>query len=253
MDKEHPVVLSEPYEWLAYIYDDVMEHVNYKQWARYLKTIVKSESKNVNKLIDLSCGTGSLLSHLHLNKSNFYAADYSVPMLRMAIQKHIIPGKQYLSLDFKELPFKEKSFSVVLAMYDSINYLLTKELSVQFFREVERILEPGGLLICDAVTPHICKTVFKNYHEAQELENDFSYQRRSWYDAKERIQYNEFKIEHQDKVYEELHEQKIRSIFEWKRIIKQSGLKIVANYANFTFRPFYRKAERVHFVCKKQD
>jgi len=53
-----PTKTAEPYDFLAEMYDDIMEHVNYVQWASYIKTLLSSERK-LQRFVDLSCGTGS--------------------------------------------------------------------------------------------------------------------------------------------------------------------------------------------------
>ena len=43
-----PTKTAEPYDFLAEMYDDVMEHVNYVQWASYIKTLLSSEEHEAN-------------------------------------------------------------------------------------------------------------------------------------------------------------------------------------------------------------
>jgi len=244
---------AEPYEYLARIYDQVMEHVNYRQWARYIKTILTANIKNLDRLADISCGTGSILAHLNLKDTQFFGTDLSSAMLREAIRKKVLTQKRYLCADYLQLPFKNEMFDAIVVLYDSVNYLHTPRQVKQFFFEIHRVLNKKGILIFDAVTPYICKTVFREYQESQQLDDNIAYERRSWFDAKEQIQYNEFQFSYNQKSYEELHEQKIRSVSEWKNYVKKSPLKLIDIYANFTFRPIYRKAERAHFVCRKTD
>jgi len=250
MLKETKTLLSEPYDYLAEIYDQVMEHVNYKQWAGYIKTIITSEQNQTRCVVDLSCGTGSMLKHLNLKNTKLIGCDLSTSMVKRAANKGGQNGRAFLCADFLTIPFKDASMNVAVALYDSVNYLLTDTQVLQFFNEVNRILKPGGLLIFDAVTPHICKTAFKDYQETQYFNEDEGYERRSWYDAGEQTQYNEFTIQLGDEIVEELHQQKIRRVKEWERLLKKSPLKTESVYANFTFRPVQRKSERAHFVCR---
>lgn len=250
MKKNKRIVLSEPYEYLAEIYDQVMEHVNYEQWAGYIKTILTSELNQVENIADLSCGTGSMLKYLNLKNTQLIGCDLSASMIKRAVNKNRQNGRSFICADFLTIPLKDASMNAAVALYDSVNYLLTDTQALRFFNEVNRILKPGGLLIFDAVTPYICKTAFKDYQETQYFDKQQGYERRSWYDAGEQTQYNEFTLHLDGKSFEELHQQKIRRVKEWERLLKKSPLKTESVYANFTFRPIQRKSERAHFVCR---
>ena len=242
---------SESYDALAEIYDQVMDHVDYKQWTRYVRSVFSAHVKNVQDIIDLSCGTGSFLAEMRLKNAKIIGCDLSSEMIQQAIRKSYKLPSKFIVTDFLNTPFKAERFDVALALYDSVNYLLAEEQVSVFLSEAFRVLKPGGVLIFDAVTPYVCKTVFKDYYESQEIEKNTAYARRSWYDAAERIQYNDFRIELEGRDFEELHEQKIWSIRDWKRFIKKSPFVLEAVYANFTFRPIERKSERAHFICIK--
>ena len=42
-----------PYEKLAYIYDHLMDHVDYTKWAEYIIEIINHVDPKINSLIDL--------------------------------------------------------------------------------------------------------------------------------------------------------------------------------------------------------
>lgn len=249
MHKSAPAQYVEPYNRLAEIYDRVMEHVNYKQWARYIKTILDSHQANKGRLADLSCGSGSFLDQFSAKHSQMLGCDRSMAMLKQARQKDGLSAYSFCAADFMSLPFKSKSFKAALALYDSVNYVHRREEVLLFFEEVNRILEPGGVFVFDAVMPHVCKTVFRDYYESESYEDGTAYQRHSWYDAAQKTQYNAFLISDEAGEAEEVHEQKIRPIREWKKLLRESSLKLDAVYGNFTLRPAQRKSERAHFVC----
>lgn len=239
-----------PYDFLAEIYDAVMEHVNYAEWAEYLKILLSSEERPA-RFIDLSCGTGSLLYKLDLATTRTFGCDLSAPMLRRAVSKNIAGMGGFCCGDFTTLPFRSAVFDVAVALYDSVNYLPDEAQVRRFFSEADRILKPGGLLVFDAVTPYICNTAFKDFQETQFFDEINGYERRSWYDVSEQIQYNEFILHLKGKTYEELHTQKIRKIKEWEKLVKKSPLRLEAVYADFTLTSAKRKSERAHFICRK--
>ena len=64
----------DPYSQLAYIYDHVMRHVNYRYWANHLAKLFKKADFPVKNVLDISCGTASLLldlAKLDLNVAGF--------------------------------------------------------------------------------------------------------------------------------------------------------------------------------------
>ncbi len=239
----------EPYNRLAEIYDRVMQHVNYKQWARYIKTILDSHQATRGRMADLSCGSGSFLEQLSLKHSWPLGCDLSPAMLQQARQKSGLETTALCAADFTALPFQTNSFKATVALYDSVNYLFSRESALLFFNEVNRVLEPGGVFVFDAVMPYVCKTVFRDYYESDTFEDGSAYQRHSWYDAGQKTQYNTFLISDDAGETEEVHEQKIRSIREWKKLLRESPLSLEDVYGNFTLKPARRKSERAHFVC----
>ncbi len=243
---------AEPYETLADIYDHVMNHVNYKQWAEYIRSLLHFADDSERWVADLACGTGSFLRSLRF-KGRVIGCDLSAAMVHKASLKQVAGLQGWLAADFTRLPFKSDSFDAALILYDSINYLLAGDEVSRLFNEVVRILKPKGRFIFDAATPFVCETAFRDYEEKDVSLPGFPYVRRSWYDAQEKIQYNHFSIQFNGEQVEETHQQKIRSLREWRRLIADSPLQLVAVYGNFGFKPAQRDAERIHFVCEKRE
>lgn len=242
----------EPYRHLAAIYDQVMAHVDYKQWARYIGKIIQSEYGVPKRVADLASGTGCFLQNFEKRNTQLFATDLSPAMLSEAFRKEELKSIPGLAADFTSLPFKSQSLDVCLILYDSINYLLRDEQVERLFREIDRVLRKPGLFIFDAVSPYVCKTAFRDYYENEELDANIAYRRHSWYDAAKCMQYNGFVLEYDHQIFEEVHCQRIRTLREWKKLLKESPLQLLHTYANFTFRPAHRRAERAHFVCRNR-
>lgn len=243
---------AEPYEALAEIYDHVMNHVDYKQWANYIRRLLPFTDSPERHVADLACGTGNLLSELKFKQCRVTGCDISPAMLRRARIKPVIRLQGWMAADFTSLPFKADCFDAALVLYDSINYLLEREQVLRLFSEAARILKPGGQFIFDAATPFVCETAFRDYEEKDVSLPGFPYLRRSWYDAQQNIQYNHFSIQYNGEQVEETHQQKIRSLREWRRLLEESPLQLVAAYGGFGFKPANKTAERIHFVCEKR-
>lgn len=240
-----------PYEGIAKYYDELMDHVDYKQWAEYIKTIFSLHDKKIKSLVDMSCGTGSLLVPLSKSRIHLTGSDNSFRMLQLAKEKTKDSDIHFIAADFRKLPFLDKKFDAALVMYDSVNYLL-KEKEVQLFlSEAYRILKKHGLLIFDVVTPYTCSKYFRNYHVQEFDENGDGYERKSWFDEKKSLQYNEFHINYDNETFFERHKQRIRSVEHWADLLKQSLFADFTVFGDFTFMPAKKKSERVHFICEK--
>lgn len=249
--KNAPQNTTPPYDRLALIYDRVMSHVNYKTWGRYIRSLMAFYPNRLQRVADISCGTGSILPFLSTKNCQLFASDRSLAMLCQAGKKKV-PARLVCS-DFLQLPFREASFDVVICLYDSVNYILEEDRINLFFRSVKHSLKYEGLFIFDAVTPYVCRTAFRNYEERENWNSGSGYRRRSWYDEKQAIQHNEFEIHLDGRVYIERHRQKIRPISEWLDHIRLSGLRIEHVFGNFSMRRLKKKSERAHIVCRKID
>ena len=241
--------MSQPYEELSTVYDKIMHHVNYRQWARYIKRIFNYYNISVTSLIDLSCGTGKLLISLRAKDRILFGADLSHSMLKMAKVKRKLNNVPLICAGFEATPFKKNSFDVVLILYDSINYIIDDEEMGEMFFQVKHLLKEDGLFIFDVVTPYVCEEFFRDYTEYTNW-NGVTCTRHSWFKKQQQIQFNEFNIIVGEDSYHELHRQKIRKISEWKDIIGTNNFELIHAFDNFTFHEASSYSERIHFVCR---
>jgi len=239
-----------PYSQLALFYDRVMNHVDYKKWAKLIKTILSHYYQTPKKIVELACGTGAIFKYLKSDKWTLYGGDRSQSMLLVGNEKKREESWPFFCADFRNVPIKNETFDTALILYDSVNYLIDDSDITRLFEEISRLLKSDGMFIFDVVTPYICRTAFKDFNE-QEFWGKSGYTRKSWYSEDESTQYNEFEIYVNSRIYKELHKQRIRYMDEWEHYIDKSPLKLLAAYHNFSLRKARNKSERIHFVCRK--
>jgi len=244
--------IQKPYSKIAPFYDKMMDHIDYPRWARYIKSLITYYDAKVNTVVDLSCGTGSILPDLQDKNKKIKAGDISFSMLHQLKMKNTVPDVPLFCADFFNLPFKERQFDLVLVLYDSINYTLDDKRLQHFFEHAVAILKTKGLFIFDAVTPYICYDAFRDYHESHIIDG-FGYERNGWFIEEENMQYNEFIVHEKGKAFYEMHKQKIRPVIEWREWIHQSPFSLLGALADFSFREAHKKSERVHFICRKDN
>ena len=87
-----------PYDKLSLIYDRLMDHVDYKFWSSYIRSFFRYADIKVKNVLDISCGTGNLLTYLVKTKYNFTGCDVSKDMLREATRKKLWIKNSFESL-----------------------------------------------------------------------------------------------------------------------------------------------------------
>lgn len=248
------------YSVLADIYDIVMSDVDYETWADYIDEIILIHQPTARGLLELACGTGTIaLSLEELDCYEITATDGSPDMIRIAKKKadHTDSQIDFHTMNFLDLSF-DKKFDVVYMVFDSINYLHTKEEILQLHQQVKQLLKPGGIFIYDFTTPRNSRNAIRFLNnESKNINGQIRYRRGSSFNAKERIHTNLFHIEKLDEnsgevieKFEEQHQQKIYTFEEIKKIVSQTDFKIVQTYDGFELKPAHRNSLRITMVLQ---
>lgn len=230
------------YSKLAEIYDALMEDVDYEVWADFIDEIIQVHHPNPSTVLELACGTGSLaLSLDELLCYDILATDKSPDMIDKARKKATGSNSvRFRSMNFLNIDLN-KTFDVVVSIFDSINYLHEPNEILNLFDQVEKVLAGNGLFIFDFTTPKnsIQSINFLNNEEGY-TENNFRFFRKSRYDPDAKIHYNDFSIEKlgndRESVvnrYREVHKQRIYTLNEMLDIVGNSNFSIIAKYDGF--------------------
>ena len=248
------------YSILADIYDVVMSDVDYETWADYIDEIILMHQPTAQSILELACGTGTIaLSLEELDCYKITATDGSADMIRIAQKKAKEANSQidFQTMNFLDLSL-ENSFDVVYMVFDSINYLHTKEEILQLHREVKKVLNPGGIFVYDFTTPRNSRQAIRLLNnERKTIDGHIRYRRGSSYNAKERVHTNLFHIEKLDsesgevlEKFEEQHHQKIYRFEEIRNIVKQTDFSILNAYDGFNLQPAHKNSLRITMVLQ---
>jgi len=245
------LIRSKPYGELAKIYDRVMDHVKYDEWADYISSIFDKYDVRVSRILEIACGTGNFSIFLNDLGYDITCTDLSPEMLKIAgakFEKHKIPKKLFAA-DMSSLPIKG-DFDAVLCLYDSMNYLLDSENVKKTIADIYSVLRPGGIFIFDVCTVKNSKLYFADNSMFEELD-DISYERKCSFNDIDCIQENVFIVDCLENNYTERHLQRIYSLKEIDGIISGTKFQNLGIFNDLTFFQGSEESERVHFVLKK--
>lgn len=243
---------SEPYSVLAAGYDVVMEHVEYEAWAEFVHHLLGTHGREVRRVLELGCGTGSFAFELQeLGGYEYIGTDGSSSMIRVARAKAELYGVpiQFEVADFTNYRVDEPVDAVVL-LYDGLNYVLEEEGIEALFRCTHAALRPGGLFIFDQSTP---SNSLNNepYFEDEGETDEFSYVRHSRYDPTTRLHTTTLDLTIGTRRFREKHVQRAYDLEEVRAIIDRSPFEVVESLDSFSTEPASADSERIHWVLRK--
>ncbi len=111
-----------------------------KLYELYLKEL---SNYDVKTILDVGCGNGTLLCYLQLR---FCAKGIDLSSHMVGVSK-----AKGVEASCKNINEVDEKFDAVLAVSDVLNYLNTNELK-SFLENIERVLNIGGIFICDINT-----------------------------------------------------------------------------------------------------
>jgi SAM-dependent methyltransferase len=246
-------VASVVYDALAPIYDRIMSHVEYEEWARLIDRVCGRFLRvQTPFILELGGGTGVLSSILISRGYNYIGSDRCFSMCSVAHRRH----SRFLCSDCRAIPFKN-NFDLICFLYDGINYLPTLEDYTLLFSEVAKHLSPGSLFLFDITTETNSLNHFSNFLEHEDW-GDYAYIRRSYYNKVKMEQCNDITIYRQvandSPHYEkkiERHCQKVFSADLIARAVPTDLFVIAGMWDGFSFRRCHPHSERIHFLLKR--
>jgi len=134
------------YEIFGKFYDAVMGDGS--ESAKRVAELLRASKPSARKLLELGCGTGSILKHLQVSYE-VSGLDLSTKMLSIARKK--VPRARLSRQDMVDFQIDEQ-FDAVLCIYDSINHIRRFSDWKKVFARVRQHLSPGGCFIFDINT-----------------------------------------------------------------------------------------------------
>src|SRR5213594_4010507 len=130
--------------------NDLQSFGLHRVWKRKLAQL--ASVNHGMRALDVCCGTGDIVFALRNCAAMVVVLDFSVPMLRIALQRRRAPkdGILFIQGDAQQLPFADNLFDAVTVGYGLRN-LASWERGLE---EIWRVAKPGGrLLVLDFGKP----------------------------------------------------------------------------------------------------
>lgn len=113
------------------------------------------------KLLDLACGDGTDLVYYKKLGADIYGLDASEELLKIA-ETRLPDSKLKVGL-FENIPFEENYFDIVLSKYA----IMTSANMEPVFKEIHRVLKPGGMMMYLVTHP------FRQFFEKKDEKADY--------------------------------------------------------------------------------
>ena len=134
-----------------------------------LLTRFVAQTKGKGQVCDMGCGPGHVAHYLHEAGADVFGLDLSPGMLAQA--RRLNPEITFREGNMLALDLPDASLAGITAFYAIVN--LPRDSYPQLFREMARVLEPGGLLL---LSHHIGEqTVHRDAWFEQPIDMDFHF------------------------------------------------------------------------------
>ena len=241
------------YSYLAEIYDDYMQHVDYPKWADFILDAYKKHTgKSPDKILELACGTGNIACELVKLGHNVTAEDLNEQMLKIANSK---PNAPHLRLANMLDASDENIFDLALLIFDSLNYLQSTEEISRLLTTVHSRVAPNGIFIFDISTLKNCHENFDGLLDYQKISKNFMLQESLLQEDTQITKFDIFKKNgYLYDLHHETHKQKIYPVETLLSLIEKSPWTLLGIYSNWKLLTDSQKAEaedRLFFVLQK--
>ncbi|MEO0226625.1 MAG: class I SAM-dependent methyltransferase [candidate division WOR-3 bacterium] len=248
---------SPPFTDIAPYYDRIMSFVNYPSWISYIERILQVNGIKEEKLLDLACGTGTCLELWYKKGYKVIGLDNSNQMLEVCRSKFPREAMengcvQLIQGDFRNFSLND-SVPIITCLYDSLNYLLTKDDLLSCFRSVYRNLCIKGIFIFDMNTIHALRDEWGN----QIFERNDGPIHSIWantFDPVTNISSLRLTINVRENertlTFREFHQERAYSLEDIRYIAALAGFQIFL-YRHLTFNPASERDIRIMGVARK--
>lgn len=243
------------YSNFAYVYDRLMEDVDYKGWVEYIEALFQHLKLRPKRILELACGTGNITIPLSKKGYDILGADISPDMLMVASHKAAEAGEKivFIERDMRELELRG-GYDCVLCLCDGINYITEDEGLYKVFRSAYQSLGQDGAFIFDVSTHYKLKYILGENTFGENL-GDVCYLWENFFDERTNTAEMDLTIFLQEgklfKKFEEFHLQRAYKLEELISALRSAGFTEITCFDAFKFEMPEEHSERVFFLARK--
>ena len=246
------------YQAFAELYDELMNDVDYEGWADYYTRLLSIYGVRSGKICECACGTGGLTIPLYYRGFQMTGVDISREMLWQAAQKSRKRGiaMPFVQQDMKALNL-HRPMDAVLATCDGVNYLLTEEDLLSFFRAAHRAVRPGGALVFDVSTPYKLKHILCSGLMGEDREDVTYIWQNTWHEKTQTVDLDlVFFVLEKDGRYRRMEEHQKQRAWDEKTLketLWHAGFRTVSFYGDFTLNALKEGNQRWHVAATRAE
>ena len=243
------------YSDFAFVYDGLMQDVDYKARTEYLLKLFKKYGKKPSLLLDLACGTGGFSNQMALKGIEVIGVDMSEEMLSVARENSYDLGTDvlYLCQKAEELDLYGTVDGAICCM-DSLNHITDYDAFCKAIAKVSLFLEKDRLFIFDLNTPYKHREVLGNNTFVIDTDDVYCVWQNAYNDTDNTVEINlDFFTPDSDAYYRtnENFCERAYTDSEIEKALKNAGLKTEAVYEEMTQNAPTDTTERVVYVTRK--
>ena len=245
------------YGSFAHVYDRLTENVDYESYAAYIKRLFENYGKNINSVLDVACGTGSLTTCLAKMGFDMIGTDASYDMLSQAQEKKYDENLDilYLCQPAQELDLYGTVEGAVCTL-DSINHITDEKEVLKAFKKVSLFMEKDGIFIFDMNTEYKHREVLGNNTFVYDVDDVYCVWQNE-YDEKNMITHISLDIfsEFEEGVYERFEEEfdeRAYSFNQIKKWLEKSDFELLDYFKEMTEEKPDENTERIVYIARKK-
>jgi len=245
------------YDKFAGVYDLFMDEIPYEEWCEFLCGLLKEQGVTGGLLLELGCGTGTMTELLARKGYDMTGLDSSPEMLQKALEKRDESGLPilYLCQDMREFELYG-TMAAVVAVCDTMNYLVEEGEFIDTLRLVNNYLDPGGVFIFDLKTLHYYRDVLGDRTEAVN-EEEASYIWENSFSEEDGINAYALTLfeKRPDGLYEkaeEYHEQRAYTVPGIRAMAEEAGMEFVGAREALTGAEPDESSDRIYIILREK-
>lgn len=246
------------YDALAPFYDALNGEVNYSAWADFAEENFRRYFPgNVESVLDLACGTGSMTLTLARRGYDMIGVDASPEMLDMARRRCARAGLAdrvlLLCQDMCEFELYGTVEAVVCCL-DAVNHITARAALSRCFHWVHNYLVPNGIFLFDVNSPYKFETVYGDRAYLLEDRGVFC----AWQNVYRKKSglcdfYINLFAELPDGKYtrkEECQRERVYSLRALRRLLAENGMELLSVSSDYRFSPINDTTERYYIAAR---